>query len=153
MNLMNLKSQISNLKLAALCVVVFCAALAYAPSRTNAWGQLGHELSGRAAAMALPNEMPKFFRNAKDQLSYLNPEPDRWKSRDESNIDRGMDSAAAPDHFIDLEWAPEAAQKALNRYDYTLELNKAGRKPVNVGFSPYKMLELFHRPIFQQVHP
>ncbi len=140
---MNLKPQISNLKLAALCVVVFCAALAYAPIRTNAWGQLGHELSGRAAAMALPNEMPKFFRNAKDQLSYLNPEPDRWKSRDELNIDRGMDSAAAPDHFIDLEWAPEAARKALNRYDYTLELNKAGRRPTNVGFSPYKMLELF----------
>ena len=136
--------QISNLKLSVLCGVgVFIAAFAFAPARTNAWGQVGHELSGRAAALALPSEMPRFFRNAKDQLAYLNPEPDRWKSRDESNIDRGMDSAAAPDHFIDLEWAPEAAQKALNRYDYTLELNKAGRRPTNVGFSPYKMLELF----------
>ena len=91
-----------------IMLVAFCT---YRTDKTHAWGQLGHELSGRAAALALPNEMPKFFRNAKDQLSYLNPEPDRWKSRDESNIDRGMDSAAAPDHFIDLEWAPEAAQK------------------------------------------
>jgi hypothetical protein len=136
--------QISNLKWSVLCgVVVFIALLAYAPARTNAWGAVGHELSGRAAALALPNEMPRFFRNAKDQLAYLNPEPDRWRSRDESNIDRGTDSAAAPDHFVDLEWVPAEAMKALNRYDFTLELNKAGRKPVNVGFSPYKMLELF----------
>ncbi|NOT59431.1 MAG: nuclease [Acidobacteria bacterium] len=140
---MDSKSRISHGKLGMLFVVVLCAALAYAPARTNAWGAVGHELSGRAAALTLPNEMPKFFRNAKDQLAYLNPEPDRWRSRDESNIDRGTDSAAAPDHFVDLEWVPTEAMKALNRYDFTLELNKAGRKPVNVGFAPYKMLELF----------
>jgi hypothetical protein len=109
----------------------------------RAWGEEGHLLSGRAAAMKLPAEMPKFFRSQVDRLSYLNPEPDRWRAREESNLDRGMDSAAAPDHFIDLEWVPEAAFNAVNRYDYTAEILKAGRRPTQVGFVPYRMLELF----------
>lgn len=117
--------------------------LAHQNDNAQAWGEGGHLMSGRAAAMRLPAEMPKFFRKQVDQLSYLNPEPDRWRAREESNLDRGMDSAAAPDHFVDLEWVPEAALSAVNRYDYTAELLKAGRKPVNVGFVPYRMLELF----------
>ncbi|MEP7340206.1 MAG: hypothetical protein ABI977_20905 [Acidobacteriota bacterium] len=87
--------------------------------------------------------MPKFFRKAADQLSYLNPEPDRWRSREESNLDRAMDSAYAPDHFLDMELVPEAAMKAVNRYEFTAELIKAGQKPTTAGFVPYRMLELF----------
>ena len=59
--------------------------------------------------MKLPEQMPKFFRKAVDQLGYLNPEPDRWRSRDESNLDKALDSAYAPDHFLDLELVPPAA--------------------------------------------
>lgn len=109
----------------------------------NGWGQKGHEISGLVAANKLPNEMPKFFRKAAEQLSYLNPEPDRWRSRDESNLDRAMDSAYAPDHFLDMELVPEAAMKAVNRYDFTAEMIKAGQKPTTAGFVPYRMLELF----------
>ena len=87
--------------------------------------------------------MPKFFRKAAEQLSYLNPEPDRWRSREESNLDRAMDSAYAPDHFLDMELVPEAAMKALNRYEFTAEMIKAGQKPTTAGFVPYRMLELF----------
>ena len=36
-----------------------------------------------------------------------------------------------------------AAIKAVNRYDFTAELLKAGRRPTQVGFVPYRMLELF----------
>ena len=50
----------------------------------NAWGAHGHTISGAAAARALPREMPKFFRNAADQLAYLTPEPDRWRNRGEA---------------------------------------------------------------------
>lgn len=107
------------------------------------WGQKGHEISGLAAAKKLPAEMPKFFRKSAEQLSYLNPEPDRWRSREESNLDRAMDSAYAPDHFLDMELVPEAAMKAINRYDFTAELIKAGQKPTTAGFVPYRILELF----------
>lgn len=126
-----------------LATAALALLIARQPDNAQAWGEGGHLMSGRAAAMKLPVEMPKFFRKEVDQLSYLNPEPDRWRAREESNLDRGMDSAAAPDHFVDLEWVPETALSAINRYDYTAELLKAGRKPVNVGFVPYRMLELF----------
>ncbi|HMY72769.1 MAG TPA: nuclease [Blastocatellia bacterium] len=114
-----------------------------APLAVRGWGQKGHEISGLVAARKLPADMPKFFRKATEQLSYLNPEPDRWRAREESNLDRAMDTAYAPDHFLDMELVPEAAMKALNRYDFTAEMIKAGQKPTTTGFVPYRMLELF----------
>jgi hypothetical protein len=136
-----LKSKLSR---ALLLLSLFAFLVLAIPSPSvRGWGQKGHELSGLVAARKLPTEMPKFFRKAAEQLSYLNPEPDRWRSRDESNLDRGMDTAYAPDHFLDMELVPEAAMKALNRYDFTAEMIKAGQKPTTAGFVPYRMLELF----------
>lgn len=126
-----------------LLLPLFFIALTINPLVVRGWGQKGHEISGMVAAKKLPNEMPGFFRKAAEQLSYLNPEPDRWRSRDESNLDRAMDSAYAPDHFLDMELVPEAAMKAVNRYDFTAELIKAGQKPTTPGFVPFRMLELF----------
>ncbi len=126
-----------------LCSLVAAAALMGTSFNTHGWGRHGHELSGRVAMMKLPEQMPKFFRKAVDQLSYLNPEPDRWRSRDESNLDKAMDSAYAPDHFLDLELVPPAALNAVNRYEFTAELIKAGQKPTTAGFVPYRILELF----------
>jgi len=126
-----------------LCSLVSAAALMGTSFDTHGWGAHGHELSGRAAAMKLPEQMPNFFRKAVDQLSYLNPEPDRWRSREESNLDKAMDSAYAPDHFLDLELVPPAAFNAVSRYEFTAELIKAGQKPTTAGFAPFRILELF----------
>src|SRR5690242_15050755 len=108
---------------------VVAAALAFAgaavlvvPALLLAWGEHGHRVVGEAAVDKLPSGMPAFFRNAKAQLSYLNPEPDRWRDRQESQLDRAMDDASAPEHFIDMEQvAPDvlsAALSAPNRYAY-----------------------------------
>jgi hypothetical protein len=126
-----------------LFLLFFWAALTIHSAMVHGWGSHGHELSGRAAAIKLPKEAPGFLRKAADQLGYLNPEPDRWRDRVESNLDRAMDSAYAPDHFIDLELVPEAARSALNRYEYTAAMIKAGQKPTTAGFAPYRVLELF----------
>src|SRR5262245_55150542 len=126
-----------------LCSLVIAAVLIEHSYDAQGWGQHGHELSGRAAAMKLPEQTPKFFRNAVDQLSYLNPEPDRWRDRAESDLDKAFDTASAPDHFIDLELVPPAAFDAANRYEFAAELIKAGRKPTAAGFSPFRILELF----------
>src|SRR5689334_4415688 len=134
----------SKLHRALLLLSLFAfLALAIKPLTVRGWGQKGHAISGLVAAKKLPAEMPKFFRKAAEQLSYLNPEPDRWRSREESNLDRAMDSAYAPDHFLDMELVPEAAMNAVNRYDFTAELIKAGQKPTTTGFVPYRILELF----------
>lgn len=122
-----------------LLSLLACFVLATLPLAVRGWGQKGHEISGLVAARKLPAEMPKFFRKAAEQLSYLNPEPDRWRAREESNLDRAMDTAYAPDHFLDMELVPEAAMKALNRYDFTAEMIKAGQKPTTAGFVPYQI--------------
>jgi len=119
------------------------AAFTINPLAVRGWGAKGHELSGLVAGKKVPDEMPKFFRKAAEQLSYLNPDPDRWRSREESNLDRALDTASAPDHFLDMELVPEAATKALNRYDFTAEMIKAGQAPTKAGFVQYRMLEMF----------
>jgi len=134
------RTQIASL---LVCSLLIAAALMKISFDAHGWGLHGHELSGRAAAIKLPEQTPKFFRNAVDQLSYLNPEPDRWRSRDESNLDKALDSAYAPDHFLDLELVPPAAFNAVNRYEFTAELIKAGQKPTTTGFVPFRILELF----------
>jgi hypothetical protein len=126
-----------------LCSLVIAATLMKISFVAHGWGLDGHQLSGRAAAMKLPEQSPKFFRKAVDQLGYLNPEPDRWRSSDESNLDKAMDTAYAPDHFLDLELVPPAAFNAVNRYEFTAELIKAGQKPTAAGFVPFRILELF----------
>lgn len=127
------------LSIATLTLLIFAAA----PEPVRGWGTVGHEISGRVAATKLPTGMPAFFRRAVDQLGYLNPEPDRWRDRVESKLDPAMDSAAGPDHFVDLELVPEEAFKAVNRYYFVTEIIKSGQKPTTVGISPYRMLELF----------
>lgn len=111
----------------------------------HGWGPEGHVIAGRAAAMKLPDAAPRFFRRAVDQLGYLNPEPDRWRDRLESNLDRTMDSAAAPDHYLDLELVPPSAFNAANRYEFVAELVKAEQKPTTAGFVPFRIMELFQR--------
>jgi hypothetical protein len=128
-----------------LYLVIAIAALTFTLSDVTGWGPQGHEISGRAAAMKLPKEMPAFVRQSVDQLAYLNPEPDRWRDRVESNIDKALDSASAADHFLDLELLPENSASAVNRYDFAAELIKAGQAPTKVGFLPYRIMELFQR--------
>lgn len=128
-----------------LCLLVITGALVIEPFGVRGWGPQGHEIAGRAAAMKLPVEVPAFFRQSVDQLSYLNPEPDRWRDRLESNLDKALDTASAPDHFIDLELVPEFALTAVNRYDFAAELIKAGKKPTAAGFAPFRILELFQQ--------
>ncbi len=126
------------------CLVLLVCLWMIQPSGARGWGFHGHALSGRIAAMKLPVDMPGFFRRSVDQLSYLNPEPDRWKERAEADIDKAT-TAASIDHYIDLEYVPAGAFNAPTRYDFGLEMIKAGRKATDAGFAPYRMLELFQR--------
>lgn len=106
------------------------------------WGPHGHALSGQVAAMKLPADAPRFLRKAADQLSYLNPEPDRWKDRVESDLDKAITSGSL-DHYIDLEYVPGRALNSPTRYDFGVEMVKSGRKATDAGFLPYRILELY----------
>jgi hypothetical protein len=109
------------------------------------WGEHGHLMVGRAAADALPAEMPEFFRRAAAQLSYLNPEPDRWRDRAESGIDPAMNTGQAPDHYINFEPMPAGALEARNRHAFSDVLREAGMRGDQLGFLPWRILELTQR--------
>ena len=101
---------------------------------------------GLAAAQRLPAEMPAFFRAASEQLSYLNPEPDRWKSRAEGQLDGALSGSTSPEHYIDMDLvSPAVLHVALatpNRYAYIDTLRAAGVAASTMGFLPFEMLEL-----------
>ena len=113
------------------------------------WGEAGHRITARAASAALPAEMPQFFRDAAPQLAYLNPEPDRWRARDESRLDAALEGATAPDHFLDLEMIPAprraGALAAKDRYAFADSLRAASVDPASAGALPFAMLEVTQR--------
>jgi hypothetical protein len=124
---------------------ILAASLAV-PTLVFAWGEAGHRIIGEAAALKLPSGAPAFLRSASRQLGYLNPEPDRWRSRAESSIDPALDRGTAPDHFVDMEMAPAAvlaaALSARDRYGYLDTLAAAHINGAVMGLLPFKMLEM-----------
>jgi hypothetical protein len=115
-----------------------------------AWGMDGHMLINRLAGENLPADVPAFLRTpaAVDALEYYGPEPDRWRSSAEPELD----AAQAPEHFIDLEWADLAGPLPHRRYDYVRALAAAQAKhpdlqltPEKVGLQPYVTTEVYER--------
>ena len=124
-----------------LLLVLFSAdAMEAAPRR---WGFVGHEMAATAAVAVLPQEMPAFFRDAGEQLVYLTPEPDRWRSRDLTE----MDQAWSYDHYIDLENVPSTALEASDRFEFIAALYRAGldKPEQDAGFMPFRIVEMYER--------
>ena len=111
------------------------------------WGAKGHEMAARTAASGLPSDMPEFFLESDAQLTYLNPEPDRWRNRDR----RVMDQAFSYDHYTDWENVPEGALDAPDRWEFLALLYDAGLdKPErDAGFLVFHMIELYQRLVTQ----
>jgi hypothetical protein len=115
-----------------------------------AWGSDGHMLINHLVVTILPADMPAFIRdgNAIDALEYYGPEPDRWRSPAEPELN----AAQAPEHFIDLEYADLAGPLSRQRYDFIRALAAAQPKhpdiqltPEKVGLQPYVTIEVYQR--------
>lgn len=129
---------------------ILTAAIAVAtPMNVFAWGDVGHRLTGLAAAGALPADMPAFFRAASTQLGYLNPEPDRWKDRAETALDPALNGGSSPEHYIDMDLAApnvlDASLKAPNRFAYGDTLRAGGISANTMGLLPFAILEQAQR--------
>ena len=107
------------------------------------WGEDGHQMAARAATETLPNGIPGFFTDAGEQLVYLDPEPDRWRSQPL----REMDQAYSYDHYIDLENVPAGVLDAPDRWVFVRRLHEAGmdRPERDAGFLPFRIVELYQR--------
>jgi hypothetical protein len=83
-----------------------------------------------------------------DALGYYGPEPDRWRSLAEPELN----AAQAPEHFIDLEYADLVGTLPRRRYDFIRALAAAQPShpdvqltPEKVGLQPYVTVEVYER--------
>jgi S1/P1 Nuclease len=115
-----------------------------------AWGREGHMMINRLAGAALPADVPEFLRSkdALDALEYYGPEPDRWKSPGEPELN----AAQSPDHFMDMEYADLVGEMPRRRYDFVRALGFAQKahpdlplSPEKVGMQPYQAVEVWER--------
>jgi TonB family protein len=125
--------------------------LVAAPSSFG-WGSKGHRMINRLAVESLPADLPAFLKtpDAINEIEYLGPEPDRWRSRAEPELS----AQQAPDHFIDLELADKIGTLPRGRYQYIAALyayiaahpaEADALRPDRVGFQPWITEEVWQR--------
>jgi len=97
----------------------------------------------RLAASALPADVPAFLRTeiAVNEIEYLGPEPDRWRSPAEPELS----AAQAPEHFIDLELADALGPLPRRRLDFEAKVFAAGQRPEKIGLQPWQTTEVWER--------
>jgi hypothetical protein len=123
--------------------VAACLVCAVPPQAAHAWGNEGHRMINRLAVVTLPADTPAFLRTqaATDEIEYLGPEPDRWRSKAEPELS----SAQAPEHFIDLELADALGPLPHKRFDFEAKVFAAGQRPETIGLQPWQTDEVWQR--------
>jgi hypothetical protein len=113
------------------------------PPAARAWGNEGHRMINRLAASSLPASVPAFLRSeaAVNEIEYLGPEPDRWRSAAEPELN----AAQAPEHFIDLEPADALGPLPRQRLDFEAKVFAAGERPEKIGLQPWEATEVWER--------
>lgn len=97
----------------------------------------------RGAVSGLPDNVPAFLRSeaALNEIEYLGPEPDRWRSPAEPELV----AAQAPEHFIDLEPADALGVLPHKRLDFEAKVFAAGQRPEKIGLQPWAATEVWER--------
>lgn len=97
----------------------------------------------RLAMSTLPADAPAFLRSetAIREIEYLGPEPDRWRSPAEPELN----AAQAPEHFIDLELADPLGPLPRRRFDFEAKAFAAGQRPEKIGLQPWEATEVWER--------
>jgi hypothetical protein len=133
----------------ALCFTL-ALILTVPPELAWSWGAEGHQYINRVAAQHIPTDMPRFLRRAVTEITYLGPEPDRW--RNPATI--ALKNAQEPDHFIDLERVAWLDPFPPGRYEFYRKLyeHRAAATdhpddylPERVGLQPYIVMEIYGR--------
>ena len=109
----------------------------------HAWEHDGHTLINKLAASSLPADVPAFLRTpaAIEEITYLGPEPDRWRSPAEPELS----VAQAPEHFIDMELADALGPLPHKRFDFEAKVFAAGERPEKIGLQPWETEEVWER--------
>ena len=132
-----------------LFALLIIASAVLLPALAPGWGDVGHTTINRVAAENVPADMPQFLKASSIRIGWLGPEPDRWRS----NLEKPLNDAQAPDHFINLEsvdWLkplpPDRYEFIHAVYEYRAQHPQAGvPQPEKIGFQPYITIEVFDR--------
>lgn len=132
-----------------LFLLVIVAVAVLLPVLAPSWGDVGHTAINRTAAEKIPADMPQFIKAAAPHVGWVGPEPDRWRS----NLERPLNDAQAPDHFIDLEYVdwmktlpPDRYKFIQAVYEYRAKNPQANvPQPEKIGFQPYITIEVYDR--------
>ena len=113
------------------------------PTSARAWGNEGHRIINRLAVSSLPADVPSFLRTeaALNEIEYLGPEPDRWRSPAEPELN----AAQAPEHFIDFEPADALGPLPHRRLVFEAKVFAAGENPDKIGLQPWQATEVWER--------
>jgi hypothetical protein len=120
----------------ALLVLITGAAVLLVQHQSAAWWTGGHKLCTEAAVLALPDEMPPFFRKAAVELAEMSAEPDNWKSQTTPRLR----AAEQPEHFMDLEYL-DGGKLPKDRPEYVKLMAEKKIDPFKAGFLPYALQE------------
>jgi hypothetical protein len=133
----------------ALCVTLVMQ-LVVAHELAWSWGAEGHRYINQVAAQHIPADMPQFLRKGIAEITYLGPEPDRWRSP----LTFALKNAQEPDHFIDLERVAWLDPLPPGRYEFYRKLYEKRAAtavhpddylPEHVGLQPYIVAEIYGR--------
>ncbi len=129
-------------RLPAWLIVTLVCTITHPPI-ARAWGNEGHHMINRLAVVTLPADVPAFLRTetAVGEIEYLGPEPDRWRSPAEPELN----AAQAPEHFIDLELADALGPLPHRRLDFEAKVFAAGERPEKIGLQPWETTEVWER--------
>ncbi len=114
------------------------------------WGAEGHMYVNQVAVQHIPADMPLFLRQAKAEITYFGPEPDRWRSP----ATFALKNAQEADHFIDLERVDWLNPLPRGRYEFYRKLYERHAAtadypdnylPEHVGLQPYIVAEIYGR--------
>ena len=102
----------------------------------EAWWVKGHGTITEAAANALPDDVPFFFRSAGKSLNNLAGDPDRWKNP----AAPVLGATIYPEHFIDWEDL-EGNDPPQTRYAFYALSQKLKKAPDKIGTLPWAIVE------------
>ena len=133
----------SNPAMGASVLILAAGVFAVVTPSAHAWESEGHRMINRLAATTLPDDVPAFLRTpaAINEIEYLGPEPDRWRSPAEPELA----AAQAPEHFIDLELADALGPLPHKRLDFEAKVFAAGQRPEKIGLQPWEADEVWER--------
>lgn len=106
----------------------------------NAWWGQGHGILTEGALLALPEEVPTFFREGGKVTANVVRDADLFKNRGTPMLNH----AEHGEHYFNLEYL-QGAEIPTERYDFIELCLKLGLNPKRVGTAPYAIAEWTER--------